>query len=92
MFYGKTRISGTQDYLLTANSYQNLTANINTKLNLNTGKIIINKKDDETKQGIPDTTFEIYNSQKQNIGTYTTDKSGKIEILIYIKIYIMQKK
>ena len=42
MFYGKTRISGTQDYLLTANSYQNLTANINTKLNLNTGKIIIN--------------------------------------------------
>ena len=80
MFYGKTRISGTQDYLLTANSYQNLTANINTKLNLNTGKIIINKKDDETKQGIPDTTFEIYNSQKQNIGIYTTDKSGKIEI------------
>lgn len=80
MFYGKTRISGTQDYLLTANSYQNLTANINTKLNLNTGKIIINKKDDETKQGIPDTTFEICNSQKQNIGIYTTDKSGKIEI------------
>lgn len=80
MFYGKTRISGTQDYLLTANSYQNLTANINIKLNLNTGKIIINKKDDETKQGIPDTTFEIYNSQKQNIGIYTTDKSGKIEI------------
>lgn len=80
MFYGKTRISGTQDYLLTANSYQNLTVNINTKLNLNTGKIIINKKDDETKQGIPDTTFEIYNSQKQNIGIYTTDKSGKIEI------------
>ena len=80
MFYGKTRISGTQDYLLTANSYQNLTANINTKLNLNTGKIIINKKDDETKQGIPDTTFEIYNSQKQNIGIYKTDKSGKIEI------------
>ena len=80
MFYGKTRIYGTQDYLLTANSYQNLTANINTKLNLNTGKIIINKKDDETKQGIPDTTFEIYNSQKQNIGIYKTDKSGKIEI------------
>lgn len=80
MFYGKTRISGTQDYLLTANSYQNLTANINTKLNLNTGKIIINKKDNETKQGIKDTTFEIYNSQNQNIGIYTTDENGKIEI------------
>ncbi len=80
MFYGKTRISGTQDYLLTANSYQNLETNINTKLNLNTGKIIINKKDDETKKGIKDTVFEIYNSQKQIIGTYTTDENGKIEI------------
>lgn len=80
MFYGRTRISGTQDYLLTANSYQNLTANINTKLNLNTGKITINKKDDETKQGIKDTVFEIYNSSAQIIGTYTTDENGKIEI------------
>lgn len=80
MFYGKTRISGTQDYLLTANSYQDLETNINTKLKLNTGKIIINKKDDETKQGIKDTVFEIYNSENQSIGTYTTDENGKIEI------------
>ena len=80
MFYGKTRISGTQDYLLTANSYQDLETNINTKLKLNTGKIIINKQDDETKQGIKDTVFEIYNSENQSIGTYTTDENGKIEI------------
>ena len=80
MFYGKTRISGTQDYLLTANSYENLYASINTKLKLNTGKIIINKKDDETQKGIKDTTFEIYNSKKQCIGTYTTDENGRIEI------------
>lgn len=80
MFYGKTRISGTQDYLLTANSYQDLETNINTKLKLNTGKIIINKKDDETKQGIKDTVFDIYNSEKQSIGTYMTDENGKIEI------------
>lgn len=80
MFYGKTRISGTQDYLLTANSYQDLETNINTKLKLNTGKIIINKIDDETKQGIKDTVFDIYNSEKQSIGTYMTDENGKIEI------------
>lgn len=80
MFYGKTRISGTQDYLLTANSYQNLETSINTKLNLNTGKIIINKKDNETKQGISNTVFEVYNSNKESIGTYTTDENGKIEI------------
>ena len=80
MFYGKTRISGTQDYLLTANSYQNLETSINTKLNLNTGKIIINKKDNETKQGISNTIFEIYNSKKEKIGNFTTDENGRIEI------------
>lgn len=80
MFYGKTRISGTQDYLLTANSYQNLETSINTKVNLNTGKIIINKQDEETKQGINNTVFEVYNSRKESIGTYTTDDNGKIEI------------
>lgn len=92
MFYGKTRISGTQDYLLTANSYQNLEENINTKLKLNTGKIIINKKDDETKQGIIDTEFEVYNSKRESIGTYTTDKNGKIEIPnLYQGIYYVKE-
>ncbi len=80
MFYGKTRISGTQDYLLTADSYQNVESSINTKLKLNTGKIQINKIDNETKKGIVGTVFEIYNSKKECIGKYTTDENGKIEI------------
>lgn len=79
MFYGKTRISGTQNYLLTTNSYQNITTNLNTNLKLNTGKVIINKIDDETKQGIEGTTFEIYNSNNELIGTASTDSNGKIE-------------
>ena len=92
MFYGKTRISGTQDYLLTADSYQNLKTNINTKLKLNTGKIIINKKDDENNKGIEDTVFEIYNSKKESIGTYTTDENGKIEIQdLYQGIYYVKE-
>ena len=80
MFYGKTRISGTQDYLLTANSYKNIESNCNTKLKLDTAKIIINKKDDETKEPIKDCVFEIYNANNELIGTGTTDINGKIEI------------
>lgn len=79
MFYGKTRISGTQDYLLTANSYQNITSKINTNLKLNTGRVVINKYDNETKQGIKDTIFELYNSKKELIKTDTTDEKGRIE-------------
>ena len=79
LYYGKTRIAGTQNYLLTASSYQDLTSNINTNLKLNTGKIIVNKIDSETKQGIENTTFELYNEENRLIATLTTDDNGKIE-------------
>lgn len=92
MFYGKTRISGTQNYLLTANSYQNVTASLNTNLKLNTGKIIINKIDDETKKGIEGTIFEIYNSKDELIGTSSTDSDGKIEFLeLYPGTYLIKE-
>lgn len=79
MFYGKTRIAGTQNYLLTASSYKNISASENLNLKLNTGKIEINKIDDETKQGIEGVTFELYNSKNELLKTETTDKNGKIE-------------
>lgn len=79
MFYGKTRISGTQNYLLTANSYQNITTRIETNLKLNTGKVIVYKIDDETGQGIGNTTFEIYKDNQELVGTATTDSNGKLE-------------
>ena len=92
MFYGKTRIAGTQDYLLTANSYQNITSGINTKLKLNTGKVRINKIDDETKQGIEGVTFELYNSKNELITTATTDAEGKIEFTnLYQGKYILKE-
>lgn len=79
MFYGKTRISGTQNYLLTANSYQKIKENFNTQLKLNKGKVIVNKIDSETKEGIEGTTFEIYNSNNELIKTANTDANGKVE-------------
>lgn len=81
LYYGKTRISGTQNYLLTANNYQNISSEINTNLKLNTGKIEINKVDDETREPIEGAEFELYNSKNEKLGVYTTDSNGKIEIL-----------
>ena len=80
LYYGRTRISGTQNYLLTANNYQNISSEINTKLKLNTGKIEINKVDDETSEPIEGAEFELYNSKNEKLGVYTTDSNGKIEI------------
>lgn len=92
MFYGKTRISGTQNYLLTANSYQNITTNDNLNLKLNTGKIKINKVDQDTNQGVEGVTFELYKSDGTYINTYTTNSNGNIEISgLYQGDYILKE-
>lgn len=92
MFYGKTRIAGTQDYLLTANSYQKILTNQNTKLKLNTGKIMVNKIDDETKEPIEGATFELYNANQELVETATTDQEGKIEFTnLYQGKYILKE-
>ncbi len=92
MFYGKTRIAGTQDYLLTANSYQKILTNQNTKLKLNTGKIMVNKIDDETKEPIEGATFELYNTNQELVETATTDQEGKIEFAnLYQGKYILKE-
>ena len=94
LYYGKTRISGTQNYLLTANSYQNISAEINTDLKLNTGKISVNKIDSDTKEPIEGAEFELYNSKNEKMGTYTTNNNGKIEIpnLYQGKYYLKETK
>ena len=94
LYYGKTRITGTQNYLLTANSYQNINSEINTNLKLNTGKILINKVDSDTKEAIEDAEFELYNSKNEKLGTYLTNKNGKIEIpnLYQGKYYLKETK
>ena len=79
MFYGKTTIEGTQNYLLTASKYQNIKKTEKLNLKLDTGKIIVEKQDDETSVGIPNTTFELYNLENKLISTLTTDEEGKIE-------------
>lgn len=94
LYYGKTRITGTQNYLLTANSYQNINSEINTNLKLNTGKILINKVDSDTKEAIEGAEFELYNSKNEKLGTYLTNKNGKIEIpnLYQGKYYLKETK
>ena len=79
MFYGKTRIPETQDYLVTWNDTQEIEKEVDLNLTLNTGKIIVNKTDDETHIGIPNTTFKLYDSKNNYIGEAITNDEGKLE-------------
>ena len=94
LYYGKTRIAGTQNYLLTANTYDTISKEVNTKIDLNKGKIILNKVDAETKEPIENVEFELYNSSKKLLGNYKTDKNGKIQIenLFQGKYYLKEIK
>lgn len=77
IFYGKTRISGTQDYILTGDSYGAQTAEIETDIKTNNGKIIVNKVDKDTKQSIEGITFSLLDSNKNLIRSEITNSDGK---------------
>ncbi len=78
MYEGKTRKANTQDYLLTSKEFESVTKTANINFKLDTGKLKIEKIDDETKKGIKDVTFELYNSKKELVQTKTTDANGEI--------------
>ncbi|MBR0490747.1 MAG: Cys-Gln thioester bond-forming surface protein [Clostridia bacterium] len=77
MFYGKSRIAGRQDYLLTFDPYGDIAGTGNLNVKTNTGKIQINKTDSETSKAIEGVTFELYKADGTLVGSVTTDKNGK---------------
>jgi uncharacterized repeat protein (TIGR01451 family) len=79
IFYGKTRIENTQNYAITTGAYEYVDSSTNLNLKTNTGKIIVNKLDEETKEGITDTSFELYNSNNELVQSATTNENGTIE-------------
>ena len=92
IFYGKTRISGTQNYVLTGDSYSAQIAKIDTELKTNKSKIIVSKIDEETKQPIAGITFALLDSKKNSLKTAVTDSKGKIEFAdLYQGSYIIKE-
>lgn len=78
IFYGKTRIEGTQDYVLTGDSYGSQTAEAEVDVKTNSGKIIVNKIDAETKKSVEGITFTLMDSNKKVLKTEVTNSEGKV--------------
>lgn len=60
VFYGETNIDGTQDYVLTYDSFGNVSSKLYTEIETNCGKIRIKKIDEENKKTIPNVKFGLY--------------------------------
>lgn len=76
VFYGKSSIAGTQNYMVTTNSFELADTKIALKLNTNNASIDIIKKDEDSGETISNTTFALYNAEGKQISTATTDSNG----------------
>ena len=79
ILYGKTRILGTQNYVLTANTYEKQSENTNLNLKLNTGKIKIVKLDQDTNLPIEGVEFELKDKNGNTVSSTFTNSKGVAE-------------
>lgn len=80
MFYGKARITGAQDCVVTQNKVNSINRTVNLKEKIDTGEIEINKIDEETKKAIPNVEFQIYNDKNALVNTGITNEKGILTV------------
>lgn len=80
VFYGQTTIANTQNYLITADPYGDLTGKTNLQIKGNTATLKLKKIDEETGEALIGVTFEVKQENGQVLGNYTTNSSGEIEL------------
>lgn len=79
IYYGEGP-SGFQNYALYPDPYQDISKTVATSITPNTAKITIVKVDKDTKERLSGVTFNVKYENGQNIGDFTTDFNGCIEI------------
>lgn len=91
---GKTTVSGTQNYVVTAGENAKATANISFKENVNTGKIIINKTDKDKKTPLEGIEFKLVDENGQVVDTQKTNEKGVAEFknLVQGKYKVIETK
>ena len=92
IFYGKTRIAGTQDYALTFDPYGDITGTSTLNVKTDTGKIKIVKNDAETNQPIEGVTFQLQKKDGTVIANATTNSNGEASFSkLYQGDYILKE-
>lgn len=84
VFYGRTTVAGSQNYALAYDPFGDGVGRATLNVKTNTGKLQINKTDDETKQPIAGVTFSLKKADGTIVGTATTNEQG---IAVFDKLY-----
>ena len=80
IFYGESYDKERQDYALTYDAFENISAEAILKVNAYKSKLKIYKTDSETNKPIEGVEFNFKYNNGTNIGNYKTDKNGAIKI------------
>ena len=78
VFYGKTTVPGTQDYLLTFDPFGDVAGRADLNVKTNTGKIKIIKNDEDTNEPIQGVTFQLSKQDGTIIANATTNENGEV--------------
>lgn len=92
VFFGKSPVSSWQDYAVTFDPYGDDNAVVQFSQKTNVAKIIVNKQDEETKQPIANTTFQLCKKDGTVIANATTNSKGIVEFTgLYQGSYILKE-
>lgn len=78
VYYAKSTIDGTQDYLLSVEKYEDENGQFNCFIDSRKSTFEIIKKDTDTEEPIEGVKFNLKYENGENLGDYTTDEDGKI--------------
>lgn len=84
VFYGQTRVEGTQNYALVYDPFGDGVGRATLNIKTNTGKVVVNKTDDETSQPIAGVKFSLKREDGTIVGTATTNEQG---VATFDKLY-----
>lgn len=79
VFFGRTYIANTQNYLVTNDPYGDETGQGKLNISTNNCKIIINKTDEYTNKAIANTTFQLLKEDGTVVANSTTNDKGVAE-------------
>ena len=80
VYYAKSSIEGTQDYLLSVEKYDDENGSFECFINSKRSTFEIIKKDTDTKVPIEGVEFNVKYEAGEDLGNYITDKEGKIRL------------
>ena len=80
VYFGKSSISGYQDYAVTVDPYGDISKSVTLDINAFKSGIVAIKRDEDKGTYLSGVTYNAKYSDGTNIGNYTTDKNGKITI------------